>query len=1194
MKKFAKFIPVALGLLTLASCSNDEFFGDEAQNAVKLENGDMLVTFAEPQEDGSAFTRGYTSRDMKQRRWWSGIDKLTVYGSQFGAYDVYMFKQNVAATTGKFVLVSNPSYVDKPRWALFPENQIHDGKWTKTGGLDNSESTVDVDLPQVITYDAAYDAANYANDDQPYYMDNLPRWGEVESVEGGYVQTKLNWMTGILRLQLAGTPKYAKGVRVQLREAGDPSKTLAINGTFKATIAHNDVMVPNGAAKIEANPHNGDYATNADIASTDALDGLDHPGEANRDGAIYVYFDPEVRKLIGNENSKSVIYLPLPVWDKQVDIVVSVSSDYDGGADGCIGNTASTDFGKYCTWTEYKTFKNKRIELGKVYGNKNEYNLALDGTNPEAISDALELMEGDGTLTLTANNPIMVCKGDNFTTIEIPNKDNVQNIIIDLRAGLDGCTGDETLNIVYKNSQQKFKGNVTLITPDHDGTNTVKLNVDLDESGFGIVQGKCLDVSAYGTIDIDAAEFVIGNEDKFTPTPAFPVNNVKFSKNVKSFVVAKEATINEFTIDQSDPSEDKWTHPAVETITINGTVDGLIDAYSKVKSTFATNIKIEGVEATAGSHAGPSVTGDISTRGTVTINAGSQPLNNLSTLGGAIFAEKAISATGFATITGTVQSAFETVSLSGFVTAGDAVTAKKDITIIEQAKVTGDIESEEGSITINNAYDPTAVTYGGDITAEKGIVSLNEVGTLVTTFSGDITANEFAMTGLTTVQGDVIAHGTATIDVDAQGGNCIAVSSTLTLDNPTANTLNLKQGYVSSLVNLATVNTSLTFSDDPAYAALATVANPDKLIPTNVSKWNGDWEMKGFTNFESDGYNIEDTRVWTATQLGYQNKTATATIDLQSNIDLMNESWPGITETAETTVNGNYKTISKVNLKGAKATKTAGFYNTCAEKLVINSLTFDGVQTNIVSISGGKYDGGIGAVAGRLVKGAELTRVIVKLAGKNFGTLPTKNAQTANVGGLIGSAGWATLTGCQVDATGVALTGYKCMGGYIGRSYSEVNIKMAEEDGDDPEVLPTVTGLSFYVTYDATKDLGGEKNDPYQGSTGWFIGSINLEKDVTIGDIDVEKELKRPIAQAEGSKANEKVASLIESVYSHFWFMRDEANADQTLIGNSGFDITTVGTFTIQGKEFEIFKTGSSFTVGSPKLYSLIKDAYVY
>jgi len=126
-----------------------------------------------------------------------------------------------------------------------------------------------------------------------------------------------------------------------------------------------------------------------------------------------------------------------------------------------------------------------------------------------------------------------------------------------------------------------------------------------------------------------------------------------------------------------------------------------------------------------------------------------------------------------------------------------------------------------------------------------------------------------------------------------------------------------------------------------------------------------------------------------------------ADFTLQSNIDLDNQNWAGIQSSL--TVDGNYKTISNMKLKGNKSEKTAGFINTtgdCAS--TIKNLTFNGVQTDITTISGGQYDVGIGAIIGNAKGNVTLQRVIVKLAGDNFGTKADKNVLTANVGGLIG------------------------------------------------------------------------------------------------------------------------------------------------------------------------------------------------
>jgi hypothetical protein len=326
-----------------------------------------------------------------------------------------------------------------------------------------------------------------------------------------------------------------------------------------------------------------------------------------------------------------------------------------------------------------------------------------------------------------------------------------------------------------------------------------------------------------------------------------------------------------------------------------------------------------------------------------------------------------------------------------------------------------------------------------------------------------------------------------------------------------------------------------------------------------------------------------------------QGTNATTAVEIRSDIDLNYEEWAGIEPTGAYTIEGKYKTISNVKLIGNAnpGELTAGFINKMltGSALTVKALTFDGVKTDITAISGGEYNGGIGAVAGKTNGTVLLQRVIVKLAGEYFGTNNEDNALTANVGGLIGQAKSAavTLEGTQVNATGTKITGYKQMGGFIGLASDDVTIKMAQKVGDDIQVKPTVTGLQFYVTYDATEG-GFEYNDPFQGTTGWFIGSIDVNKTVTIKDVATGDVYRAVVS---GGKANEAKAILIESPNDYFWFKRDPANADQTLIGLSSSFAKDGGNITINGRTYEVFKTGVPFTVGSPKLYSLIKDSYI-
>ncbi len=1204
MKKFAKFIPVALGLLTLASCSNDDFLSEKAQDAVSLEKGEMLVTIDEPQEEGEAFTRGYTSRDMQKRRWYSGMDKLRVYGSQFGAFDVYQFQQNVNETSGKFKIVSNPSYVQTAKWALFPFDQIKNGKWDIVGGLYNSESSVDITLPQVIEYDAAYDAANYATDKSPYYLDDLPRWGEVTSINNGeYLSTSLKWMTGILRLQLDGTPTYANAIRVQLREAGDVNKTLRVNGDFHVKIAQNDVMI--GDACIRTDGH---------VA----------PAEVGTDGALYVYI-PETTKLTAEDNVKSVIYLPLPVWDKQVDIVVSINDPLTPAY-----KKDDLKNGGAITWKEYATLKNKTIVCGKVYGNKNAYNLAIDGTNPEAITDALELIEtSEETIILKANNPIDVCASTNNTTIEIPNKNGVKNIIIDLSKGLDGCADDQTMKIVYKNTADKFKGNVTLITPATAGTHPVKLDVDLDESGFAIA-GNDASNAAVKTFDIDAAEFVVGDGKLAT---SVNYADVTLSENVKALTIAVDGVIDDVTINSGKFS-------GVKTVTVNGEITNGITATDNV-----VDVKVEGDDAVVKS-------GSIVTKGKVDINSKSSDFTGAITADGditiageaktfdpitskegkvtlsgkvqvaAVTAKGDVAATDEVEITtGDVKSEEGKVTLSGKATVTNGkVEAKGDITITEEANVpAGDITSAEGNIVIDNTK---GFTYAGAVTATKGSVTLN--ATEATTFSAAVKADvdltvsgkvelstpseagqdvilkgeaktvgitagrDYSVTESAQTVGDVSLKRTATVNVTKNGGDFAAVTGKMTFADGADYALKLTSGLVGT-VDATAGEVKLTFASTPAMAAIKTVTTPNNLIPQNKSIWNGVQIQMSNSEYAFDTPN---KAVWTASQLAYLLVAAQPEFTLRSDIDLNNEEWKGITVDAETTINGcidntkseaywQSKTISNVNLTNPSNQKVAGFIATATGKVTMSNITFDGVKTTFDMVSGDAMNA-VGAVIGSTTKDVDMSRVSVKLAGTNFGSDGTNNLKSANIGGLIGktTGSVADLKGVKVDATAAALSGWYSIGGFIGFNQNATNIKLAEADNKLKAATSEVKGLKINVTH---VDKANE-NDLYQGMTGLLMGSSTGNITITDYKGDVKEALT--ITGADESKA-----FMIHSLTGINYFGR----ADQTLVGHNGTYEDNTNNYLINGVVYQIYQEGgSNYTAGNKHFYDLTKKPHAH
>lgn len=1199
MKNYVKLIPVALGLLTLASCSENDLFSEDAQ-IQKPQAGDLYVVNAELEEDGSNFTRSFLALDMVKHMWVPS-DELRVYDNDLHKYDIYQFAwkgDDPGSGTGTFRRKNTVPNITTPMWALFPKEDVVSGEWVYDEISGDNKTTVTMNIPGFYEYNAAYNPATYATDKTPLYNDLIPRWGAVTLTKDvdERLETKLNWMSGILRLQLAGTPAYADGVRIRLVAGG--VNTYRINGDFKTTIASNGVKLDKDEAFLASTKKYGP----TEIANIE--DG----------GSIYIHI-PQSTQLTDKDNRRSVIYVPLVIPEDVVDIEIALAKDLEatcGVTDkGALKVHDQTDLAG-ATWEVYKVLANKTVKPGKVYGNKNEYNLAVEGTTPGAIGDALELIEETGKITLKAKNPIGICDPDN--TIYIPNKENVTDVVIDLTEGVyKDC--NNTLFLKYKNPADKFKGTVTLLTKGVTGSK-IRLNVDLDETSFAYA-GDAVG-GADGTAQINAAEFTLG-DPTCTVVTDYSADPGKFpfvlSDKVTAFTLAEGAFYGKpITIDPATINK------KVAKVVIKGNLSAGIDASAATQD---VNVFVSGETATVKNDK------DIITTGTVSINAGKDGArvdvaNNIT-------AKKAITATGFATIAGNVVSVEDAITVSGAVQCGDDNTvdmmgAKGDITISQQATVKGtEIISAEGNIVISNEY-AAPFTYQPTITATKGSITLSEAGDNATTFNGAITAKvdvvatgnviisqpivagqdvklsgkadaqlainagrNFEVTQEAIAESNVFLKGTATVNITTNGGDATAVGGKMVFADGTNYALNLLSGYVYKVDNAAGA-VALTFATTPAFAAIAEVVDANNLVPTNKSIWNG----KPIT--AATVYYIENGRIWTASQLGMQQGTnATTAVEIRSDIDLNYEEWAGIEPTGAYTIEGKYKTISNVRLMGnaLPGELTAGFVNKMltGAALTVKALTFDGVKTDLTAVSGGVYNGGVGAVAGKTNGTVLLQRVIVKLAGGNFGTNTEDNAKTANVGGLIGQAKSAavTLEGTQVDATNAKLTGYSQMGGFIGSANNAVTIKMAQKIGDDIQVKPAVTGLQFYVTYDATEG-GFDYNDPLQGSTGWFIGSVDVDQTVEIDDVATGDVYRAVVA---GGKANEAKSIWIEAPTKYYYFKRDAGNADQTLIGQSGFQKDDKK-IKINGRTYEIFKTGEPFVVGSPKLYSLIMDSYIH
>ena len=419
----------------------------------------------------------------------------------------------------------------------------------------------------------------------------------------------------------------------------------------------------------------------------------------------------------------------------------------------------------------------------------------------------------------------------------------------------------------------------------------------------------------------------------------------------------------------------------------------------------------------------------------------------------------------------------------------------------------------------------------------------------------------------------------ATVDVDEQNGNCQAITNELVFiaNASEGNALNLKQGYIWKIVNGtadAPVEVKLFFSESPAYAAIGAVTAPDALVSQNKSIWNGK-QMPA--NLLATYQNQTD--IWTATQLAAQLQSK-GNRTLRSDIDLNGEAWKGISSTGGSwKLEGNGHTISNVNLTGN------GFVNKVLD-LTVSDLTLSNVETNIPLAT----TSNVGSLAGEVTRDAKLSNVLVVLKkNANFGPIAQK---AYNVGGVIGTAKNVDFKGVRINAQEATLNGYYNIGGFVGYVSGTVNIENGQ-NADGSVFKTNVNKLgAINVTYLDNRS-SALKNDPFQGKTGLYIGSVNLDQEGVNGDpvtvifINSSDDATKKFTLK--GVYDESKAMVIEDVNSIYQFQRGE----QTLIGNCGYDDPNKNEILINNKQYAVQKTDRDFKAGYSVFYKLVKDDYV-
>lgn len=213
MKKIIKLLPVALGLIALASCSNDDFLS----NGAAEDFSDKYVLTA-IEEDDVITTRAY--KDVNQANTtYQANEVMRVYDSQMAKYDEFKFN-----ATGKFFTIgaANANITEKNAegnldyaYALFGT----DGEKLSYAGWNGNN------LALVKISDAQTYAENVSSIDGEtrVYKENLPQWGTVTSevqaktTAARSFTTSLRYLTGRVKVVFengANNGKPVTNVRV--------------------------------------------------------------------------------------------------------------------------------------------------------------------------------------------------------------------------------------------------------------------------------------------------------------------------------------------------------------------------------------------------------------------------------------------------------------------------------------------------------------------------------------------------------------------------------------------------------------------------------------------------------------------------------------------------------------------------------------------------------------------------------------------------------------------------------------------------------------------------------------------------------------------------------------------------------------------------------------------------------------------
>lgn len=519
MKKIFKLLPVALGLIAMASCSNDDFFGEKSADLQEFGGDAANVTV----EDLYSTTRSAHTA-AKAVKWCDG-DQFRIYNADLSKFDTYEFATSTRAFTRKYSTqrVAN----DDITYAVFPSNQV--------SYTEYDEATEDVKVVMTIPSTITYNGSSEKDFDGTLaYLSNLPMTGaaEYDATYGANVPL-MKYMTGIVMVTLDNVQSKATWLKLSA------DKPLA--GAFVATL--------------------GD-ATVLQEADDDVI--------AEPKNSIYV-------NIANAPRSRAIVYLPVIVGTYS-----SLKVEYTTGlATSTVATVAADDAAALATtpvgvtWTEIKQFATGTPasvtvpRAGSVSGSvlEADYNFQLDTHTPEALSVVLS-DRASVTKNLLLNIDYLeftsIADDAKWYTIKVPNM-KADTVRIQMPNGINNNTINRSkLVIADADDSAPYEGTIVFDLTDQatgvisNGTNKLGVEVNLAKANVTLAGDW---TNADGGITFTAANNVnLGDGEtatKINETPTFTTdvtgkltiaNNATVNNASSSFIAIKGSGITEVDI----------------------------------------------------------------------------------------------------------------------------------------------------------------------------------------------------------------------------------------------------------------------------------------------------------------------------------------------------------------------------------------------------------------------------------------------------------------------------------------------------------------------------------------------------------------------------------------------------------------------------------------------------------------------